>query len=340
MHNLVERWYSSTAYLTVQHVITSFSNLTPIAFLDVLAIALAVGLAALWWRACRRERGRRRTRAVGRALGVTIVGVVGAYVFFQLLWGLNYQRVRLADKLALDRPAPSPSAVVALGEEAVARLNALHDEAHALDWREPVWNNASLAGASARVQQMLGAGKTATRGRLKRSLFGFVFRWNSVDGMVNPFGLEVIANPDLLPFERPFVAAHEWAHLAGYADESEANFVGWLTCVRADVPSQYSGWLYLYWQVAGEIEPRNQQAISANLQAGPRADLDAITARIRRGEWEPLQRVSWAAYDQYLKANAVQAGVRSYGEVITLLLRAHFEDGWRPVLRNRSAITP
>jgi hypothetical protein len=39
--------------------------------------------------------------------------------------------------------------------------------------------------------------------------------------------------PDLLPFEKPFVAAHEWAHLAGYADESEASFVGWLTCVRA-----------------------------------------------------------------------------------------------------------
>ena len=47
--------------------------------------------------------------------------------------------------------------------------------------------------------------------------------------MVDPFALEVMANPDLLPVERPFVAAHEWAHLAGYADESEANFVGWLT---------------------------------------------------------------------------------------------------------------
>ena len=52
--------------------------------------------------------------------------------------------------------------------------------------------------------------------------------------MINPFGLEVLVNPDLLPFERPFVAAHEWAHLAGYADESEASFVGWLTCMRAD----------------------------------------------------------------------------------------------------------
>ena len=38
------------------------------------------------------------------------------------------------------------------------------------------------------------------------------------------------------------VAAHEWAHLAGYADESEANFVGWLTCARASDAARYSGW--------------------------------------------------------------------------------------------------
>ena len=41
--------------------------------------------------------------------------------------------------------------------------------------------------------------------------------------------------------ERPFVIAHEWAHLAGYADESEANFVAWLTCRRAD-PADREVW--------------------------------------------------------------------------------------------------
>jgi len=41
--------------------------------------------------------------------------------------------------------------------------------------------------------------------------------------------------------------------------------------------------------------------------------------------------VSWAAYDQYLKANHVEEGVRSYNAVITLLSRARFNDGWVPV---------
>ena len=88
--------------------------------------------------------------------------------------------------------------------------------------------------------------------------------------MVNPFGLEVIANPDLLPFERPFVAAHEWGHLAGYADEAEANFVGWLTCVRASPSQQYSGWFYLYWQIGGEVNAQERATIERGARARAR----------------------------------------------------------------------
>ena len=322
MRDLVERWYSSFLYPAIQHAVTSISNLTPIAFLDIVIVAALIGVVLVWW-----------TQRPGRAAATTVAAVAGLYVAFQLLWGLNYHRVRLTEKLVLHRPVPSTADVVALGQEAVRRLNALHGKAHAQGWQEPVWKHTALLDASARVQELLGARQTAVAGRLKHSAFGMVFRWNGVDGMVNPFGLDVIANPDLLPYERPFVAAHEWAHLAGYADESEANFVGWLTCVRADEPSQYSGWLFLYWQVAGELPRAHADALAVSLSRGPRRDLDAIADRLRRGEWAPLRRVSWAAYDQYLKANAVQSGIRSYGEVVTLLLRARFEDGWRPVRR-------
>ncbi len=71
-----------------------------------------------------------------------------------------------------------------------------------------------------------------TPGRPKRTLFDFYFTRVSIDGMTGPFFLETLANGTLLPFERAATVAHEWSHLAGYADESEANFVGWLVCMR------------------------------------------------------------------------------------------------------------
>jgi hypothetical protein len=264
------------------------------------------------------------------------VVAAACYLVFLALWGLNYRRVSMSERLALESDAPTTDDVATLGHEVATRLNGLYAPAHNSGFREAAWRNARLRHAFADVQGQLVDAPRAVPGRLKRTLFGRFFRWTGVDGMINPFGLEVLANPDLLAFEQPFVAAHEWAHLAGFADESEANFVGWLTCVRADTASQYSGWLYLYWQIAGELPATKRATLAHALTAGPRDDLAAIAARLRRGDLPALRRASWMVYDRYLKANRVEAGVRSYGEVVTLILRARFADGWRPARRASS----
>src|SRR5262245_65499983 len=156
--------------------------------------------------------------------------------------------------------------------------------------------------AYAAVMPRLSDPSPSTPGRLKSSLLGPYFRWATVDGMMNPFGLEAIANPDLLPFERPFVAAHEWAHLAGYANESEASFVGFLTCIRAATPAAYSGWLFLYWEVSAEVSVSDRRQLAAGLEEGPRADVVAVAARVQRGQVRVIRDAGWRVYDGYLKA--------------------------------------
>jgi hypothetical protein len=330
---LVERWFSTGVYPIVQRIVTPASNLVPFAVLDVVSVAALAGVVWLVVGAIRQSRASRGIRPLLRAGRRLVAAAAVVYLSFLLLWGFNYRRVDMADRLVVDRAAPVPGAVLQLGLDAAARINALHEEAHGIGWPEETWRHDGLRRAFGDVQARLSDAPPAVPGRLKATLFGPYFRWTSVDGMVNPFGLEVLANPDLLPFERPFVAAHEWAHLAGYADESEANFIGWLTCVRGGVAEQYSGWLYLYWQVSGEVGEADRVSLGQALADGPRGDIEAIIERLRRGQWPWLRTAGWAAYDQYLKANRVDAGVRSYGEVVTLILRARFEDGWTPVRR-------
>ena len=231
----------------------------------------------------------------------------------------------------LTHAAPQASDGVALARRAVRELNAGYDAAHAGDSGAEPLDDASLTRAFADVQRLLSDGRPVVPGRLKVSFFGPYFRWASVDGMIDPFALEVLVNPDLVPVERPFVAAHEWAHLAGYADESEASFVGWLTCMHAGAAARYSGWLFLYWQMTGEVDVAERTALAAALAPGPRDDVAAIATRIRRGQLPALRRASWGVYDQYLKANRVESGVRSYSQVISLILRVRFEEGWTPV---------
>lgn len=336
---IIERWFATGVYPHVQRVLTSASNVLPIPWLDLLSTGALLWLAWTWWLALRPGDERRVTR-VAAATRRTVVSAACVYLAFLLLWGFNYRRLPMASRLEIDASTPSTEEVVGLGLIATERANALHARAHLAGWREPVWRDEGLQRSYRDVQSRLTDAPDAVPGRLKRTLFGAFLRWTSVDGMVNPFGLEVLANPDLLPFERPFVTAHEWAHLAGYAHEAEANFVGWLTCLGADEPAQYSGWLFLYWQVAGELNAKEREQMAATLADGPRRDLAAIATRLRRGDLPVLRRASWAMYDRYLKANRVESGVRSYGAVVTLILRARFENDWRPVRRALAAPGP
>lgn len=335
-----ERWFSTGLYPHVQPWLTAASNRLPFALFDVLIAAAVAAVVVVVWRAAAAAWRARRVTPMLHALRGLTVTAGAVYLIFLLLWGFNYRRVPMMERLLVDPQVATSEQVLQLGLQSVERLNALYDPAHRSGWREAPWDNLALRQAFAAVQRDLSEASAAIPGRLKPTIFGPYLRWASIDGLINPFGLEVLANPDLLPFERPFVAAHEWAHLAGYADESEASFVGWLACVRADQGSQYSGWLALYWQISSELGQPERARLDEALAPGPRRDLDAIVARIRRGEWPLLERVGWRMYDRYLKANRVEEGVRSYGVVVTLILRARFEDGWIPVRRRDRASVP
>jgi hypothetical protein len=330
--SFIERWYSTGLYPFVQRLLTPVANLLPFAVFDLITIAAAALAVRAIVRSIRLARQHRTWRPVWTTTLNLATAAAAIYVVFLVCWGFNYRRVPMAARLVIDRGAPSEDAVATLGLHAIEQINVLYAAAHAAG-DVPPWRDERLRAAFETVQGYLTDAPRAVPGRLKQTIYGPYFRWTSVDGMVDPFALEVMANPDLLPIERPFVAAHEWAHLAGYADESEANFVGWLTCLRASEAAQYSGWMFLYWQLANEVPGATRAKLAAALAPGPRADVDAIVERLRRGQLPVLRESSWALYDTYLKANRVEAGVRSYGLVVTLILRAKFEEGWKPVRR-------
>jgi hypothetical protein len=335
---LVEGWFSTRLYPIVQGLLTPLSNLVPFAILDLLIAGALVSVLVAFVRAIRSARRDRRLKPVVLLSRRLLMAAAVAYLLFLGLWGFNYRRIPMAERLVVAAEPPSTDAVVDLGLEAARQVNALYSDAHRQGWSNEEWRNEGIQRAFAEVLRTLSDAPPARPGRLKWSLLGSYFRWTSVDGMVDPFALEVLANPDLLPFERPFVAAHEWAHLAGYAHEAEANFVGWLTCVRAEVPAQYSGWLYLFWQVNSEVTSEGRARLAKALDAGPRSDIEAIIGRLQRAQLPWLRNAGWALYDRYLRANRVEGGVRSYGAVVTLILQTTFDEGWTPVRRTTGGL--
>ena len=73
-----------------------------------------------------------------------------------------------------------------------------------------------------------------------------------------------------------------------------------------------------------------RRAADARLEAGPRADRQAIVERVRLQVNRRLSAAGLKVYDRYLKANRIEAGAASYGEVVRLVLGVRFGPSWTP----------
>jgi hypothetical protein len=272
----VDDLYSRTFYPFLQRFVTAISNLIPVAVLDVLIVLTAIGVAVRLGILLRVARG-------GDIVGALFEGVkrllrlaaIVAVVFF-VAWGFNYRRTPLADAVA-----ELPTASTAALEAAVADANDLATGLRpaVVQAPEPSYEDIAreLPAPMNAALAVINRTALATPGRPKYSLILTpFFTWAGVSGMLNPLALESLVDPGLLPPERPFVLAHEWAHLSGHADEAEASAVGWLACMKGGPPFAYSASLYLIAEAAGELPPASRRASLSKLSEGVRKDLELI----------------------------------------------------------------
>lgn len=316
---LVDTAFSRGWYRLVQAVLTTVSNLTPWTWFDVLVLAAVIVCARrlVLLSRSRRAQGWAATLVEGVRRALRGAGYVA--LAFLLCWGLNYRRTSLMSVL-------SPTAPVAVR---VDELRQLAVDAAALAARTRPAAQQQLLSYDDIAERLpdpfnralahVGQPRLIVPGRPKYTVFTPFFTRAGVTGMVDPFALESLVHPDLLPFERPFVLAHEWAHLAGLADEAEASAVGWSACMRGDAPLVYSAAMYLLVETSTALPPRVWRDLVVTVDPGVREDLNALAER-----WKLIQpavrKASFKVYDGYLRANTVEDGVQSYSRALQLIL--------------------
>ncbi|MBI2223226.1 MAG: DUF3810 family protein [Acidobacteria bacterium] len=301
---LIEDRYSRAIYPHVQHVLTSFSNSTTIALFDVaLALGAFVALVLLVRR--------------GRVLNL-LCFIAIAWMVFLATWGLNYRRSPVEDRPEHDRARVTPANVVAMARRAVTEMNRLHGQVQGTPAPDLETLARSLAPAMDRAALTLDLAPPLPA-RPKQTWLAPYFVRAGIDGMTDPFFLETLLAPTLLDVEQPAALAHEWGHLAGLANEAEAGFFGWLTCMRGDARAQYSGWLALYPHLLGAIPERERKSVQIRLAAGPKYDCRRIAERVAQSD-ERVRAAAHTTYDTFLRANRVEEGVDSYGAVVRLVV--------------------
>ena len=315
----VERFYARWLYPILQQNLTALSNRSPIALFDVAIMAFAAVAIGIWIWSIRLARKKQRWRSLGRGLAGTLTLLAIVYLWFLAAWGLNYARPPLESQIAFDASRITPQAVRALAEHAVRRANQTHAAGHAAGFPAITDVPPRLVIAMHQVEREFGRPRATVLATPKWSLFTPFYRASGVSGQLGPFFLETLLNPDLTGPERPAVLAHEWAHLSGYAPESDASFIGLLAALRAGPAAEYSVWLDLVSEATSQLQPVTQRLVLEKLEAGPRDDQNAIRERLKK-LIRPVERAAWAGYDQMLKSQGVEEGIQSYSRVIQLLI--------------------
>ncbi len=247
------------------------------------------------------------------------------YVFFNLLWGLNYNRKGISYQLGIEVKKYSLADLDTLVTGIQIKVNeyaALVTEAQRDSFakKRDLFRESSLVYQDAAKQFPFLAYKPAS---VKPSLFSYAGNILGFQGYYNPFSGEAQVNTTIPRFLEPFVTAHEIAHQLGYGKENEANFVAFLACKNNESPVfKYSMYFDMYIYAINEVAKRDtvlSKIFQKKLHPQVVKDIDELRSFYRsyKNPIEPI--IAWS-YGHFLKANNQPGGKQSYNEVVAWLV--------------------
>jgi hypothetical protein len=324
--NFVEDYYSNGLYSVLAALISNLTGWIPFSITELAFwLILLIGIPLII------QRIRKKRMPLTRVLLNLTATAAVIYIWFYLLWGLNYLRPPLRTRLQLDNVSLQVDAFDSTLVQLIQRANELN---HGYD----IQNIADLATAIdstyKQVLIKLGLKSRPVPTQAKHFVVNALLNKTTTSGWFSPFFHEVHYNSDLLIFEMPFILAHEKAHHLGFTNEADANFLAHLVCINAADPLiQYSGYFGVLGYFLGSIrgEESRLEFYRNLLNEGVHLDLKAARER-----WE--SQIGWISnltnksYDLYLKANDVKEGIKSYSLVVGLIVRYYEQENLSRVL--------
>jgi hypothetical protein len=330
----VENWYSTGIYKGISTTLRVLTKWAPFSIGDCLYILFIISLIVALVRSIILLRKNQWNRLILLTMLLNLLSkILWIYIIFRLLWGLNYDRMGIAYQLKLSKKGYQTEEVIQLSNRLIDSLNACRQRLPDTLLPQPSVDSIfRIAGIGyARAWDTHSFLNYSNRS-IKPSLFTGLADWMGFTGYYNPFTGEAQVRTDVPKLVLPFVSVHEIAHQLGYASESEANMVGLIAALATDdVFFRYSAYndLFnyaqreeLYLLAMDKDSTRFQQVIQSN-----RERMDTLVRKDRkelRAFFQKRQHKNSVMlnnlYDQYLRINNQEAGLKSYDEVIGWLI--------------------
>ncbi|MFW5831828.1 MAG: DUF3810 domain-containing protein [Prolixibacteraceae bacterium] len=307
--SLTEQLYGKRIYPVIAEIFSRISVLLPFSLDDIFYVLLFLSLAVLIVLLIVK-------RISLKTSGKYVLNVLAAvYVLFYFLWGFNYYRPGLNQRLNIEIQQPDTEEFLTVLKELVDRTNKSYTSFDDFDKKK----TALLVEQSyEKLAPALQLDYPSGIRHAKNITFSRFFAQAGISGYYGPFFSEVHVNSFNLPVEFPFVLAHEKAHQFGITGEAEANFYAWLVCSQSKSKRlRYSANLIIlrYFIYQGYQLEEFEEIIS-NLDERVKNDLRQIREHWLALRNEKIDRMAAKVNDAYLKTNKVEKGIEDYHGVV------------------------
>ena len=319
---VVERFYSNGIYVWISKTSRITLGQIPFSMGDILyGIFIVILFISIW-----KTRKSWKTSWKKRLLTITSYAFA-IYFLFHFLWGLNYYRVPLFEKMNIQQEYTNED-LFAFTEKLIAKTNAVqlkitqHKNKKITNpySQDSIFKMTQNGYDNLSKQYLFFKYKTPS---IKKSLFSLPLTYMGFGGYLNPFTNEAQVNDKLPMFSFPNVVCHEMAHQIGFASESECNFIGFLACVKnEDLYFQYSAYSNALRYCMAYIGMKDEvkfKVLKAKINPG-------IIANYKESDvfWEQyntfIDKGFHTFYDQFLKMNQQEDGIDSYSKFVDLLI--------------------
>ena len=320
-HHAVEYFYSERVYPIISGLQRILFGWLPISIGDILygiaVIYLIVKVVQLI-KALIKRRWTKQSFLAG--LGSFVRTALWIYIFFNLTWGLNYNRLGIGHQLDLKPTQYDVMELQAVLNITIDKLNALSDtaikERAGFEKKRFLFKKGHEAYEFAKNDYPFLSYSISS---VKPSIFSYLGNYLGYTGYYNPFTGEAQVNTTVPLFVQPFTCTHEIGHQLGYAKEMEANFVGYLAASRSpDIAVKYSVYFDLYVYAIRNLYIRDStmaKTYAARLPQIAKQDVRELRDFYKKYE-NPFEPIIRKLYGQYLKANEQPQGILSYDEVL------------------------
>ena len=308
-------WYMQNVYPAVATLLSGFSRLFPFSVLDILILsAIMIFAGSLVFIIIYRI-------SFLRWLKVFVICIAWVISWFYLAWGISYFRPDFHKRFGVEAVKEDQAFFEDFVIQHISRLNDSYVTVDRFDADEI--DRAVEETYHEYYHELQIPYPCGTR-RTKFTAMEGLMTGMGVAGFFDPFFNEVQVNNFLLPASYPFTLAHEKAHQFGIASESECNLYASIICTSSRHPLvRYSGHMQTVSYLLGSlrrISPDEYARIFALIDPRIIADYKLIQDHWQKAIQPQLSEIQDKVYDSYLKTNKQQSGIRSYSEMVGLLL--------------------